>query len=129
MTLPTVIDPNNMLIDPSTLMMDVPFKHEVQLMRTYVAGTDFVPNIRELVVDVKEGCRLKLLREPQNPYDSNAIAVMNSDDKRIGYIPKRANESIAALMDAGKDLYCGVVSTYISSYGVDVEIKVMMNDL
>ena len=60
MTLPTVIDPNNILIDPSTLMMDVPFKHEVQLMRTYVAGTDFVPNIRELVVDVKEGTAASL---------------------------------------------------------------------
>lgn len=46
---------------------------------------------------------LALLREPENPYDHDAIAVLLAD-RKVGYIPRRHNAVLARLMDAGKHL-------------------------
>ncbi len=40
-----------------------------------------------------------LQREPNNEYDSNAIEVLTQNKVKLGYIPKRHNTVIAALMD------------------------------
>ena len=43
----------------------------------------------------------KLVRE-NNKYDSNAIMVLNTEKKKLGYVPEKDNVIFARLMDAGK---------------------------
>ena len=49
------------------------------------------------------GQRLRMLREPDNPYDARAIALY-AGDRRIGYVPRQHNKMPARLMDAGWQL-------------------------
>lgn len=60
---------------------------------------------------VKQHCKVGqtvfLKREPQNPYDKNAIGVWiqaGMTQKQIGYIPDGTNRRFAAAMDRGKNL-------------------------
>jgi len=58
---------------------------------------------REIWRDMKVGDRLQLVREPDNPYDANAIRV----DWRgviLGYVPRRDNAAVARQMDRGAAL-------------------------
>lgn len=58
---------------------------------TPLAGITMSGYDRESLV---EGQRVKIKREPTNQYDPNAIQVLDLEDKRIAYIPKR----VAALL-------------------------------
>ena len=42
-----------------------------------------------------------LCREPENPFDANAIAVKARGKTRLGYIPRAKAEMLAPLLDAG----------------------------
>ena len=58
---------------------------------------------REIWRDMKVGDRLQLVREPDNPYDANAVRV----DWRgviLGYVPRRDNAAVARQMDRGAAL-------------------------
>lgn len=82
-----------------------PFSREIELMKTEVAGCRYRDNIKEMLKKLKEGDHMALIREPDNPYDGRAIMVMGPDESFLGYIPRRKNEVLSALMDAGKYLY------------------------
>ena len=43
---------------------------------------------------------MTLVREDENPYDHNAVAIFFGET-HIGYIPRRQNESIAKFLDLG----------------------------
>lgn len=58
------------------------------------------PEALAAVRQMKAGDRVRLVREPDNQYDSNAVQVWFLA-VFIGYIPKVANPRIAAAMDAG----------------------------
>ncbi|HEY5208509.1 MAG TPA: HIRAN domain-containing protein [Stellaceae bacterium] len=47
------------------------------------------------------GETLDLRREPRNEFDRFAIAVYRADGVKLGYVPRRANQTLARLMDAG----------------------------
>ena len=54
---------------------------------------------------------LRLVREPDNPHDGNAIAVHFADgegSRRIAYVPRRHAPPLANLLDAGHVLQCRV---------------------
>lgn len=55
------------------------------------------------------GQTLRLAREPENPYDANAIAVLDGDGLKLGYLPRSANAPIAALMDTGTDVHADIL--------------------
>ncbi|HET7850610.1 MAG TPA: HIRAN domain-containing protein [Pseudolabrys sp.] len=55
------------------------------------------------------GERLLLRAEPENPYDANAIAVHRRDGLMLGYMPRYANEPIAALLAEGARIDAEVV--------------------
>ena len=38
------------------------------------------------------------MREPENPYDVNAVALY-AGGLRIGYVPRRRNSTVARLLD------------------------------
>jgi hypothetical protein len=52
---------------------------------------------------MKEGEPLALVREPENPYDMNAVRV-DWNGHPLGYIPRTENAAIARQMDHGNKL-------------------------
>lgn len=81
-----------------------PFSRNIFLLKTNAAGCHHVENIEQHLEKIKIGQKLTLLREPRNPVDKRAILIMNGEQK-LGYIPRRQNEILSRLMDAGKYLY------------------------
>lgn len=58
---------------------------------------------REAWPGLQVGDRLELLREPDNPYDANAVRV-RWRGRMLGYVPRRDNATVARLMDHGAAL-------------------------
>lgn len=61
------------------------------------------------------GRRLRLAREPENPFDPNAVAILDVDGLRLGYVPRRVAGTVAALIDAGEDIRAEVVGALTGS--------------
>lgn len=51
--------------------------------------------------EMREGDRLQLIREPDNPHDGNAVRVEWRQQK-LGYLPRAENRAVAAALDAGE---------------------------
>lgn len=51
--------------------------------------------------ELKPGDRLELVREPDNPYDANAVRVEWSG-RKLGYVPRSENAALAWAMDRGE---------------------------
>ena len=84
-----------------------PLSHEILLFDSYVAGTSYIKD--ETIFDeLKVGDKLTLKREPDNRFDGNAIQVLDSKKRKLGYIPEKDNIVFARLMDAGKYLIAKV---------------------
>jgi hypothetical protein len=69
--------------------------------RTTIVGTKY--RGRGAVValgQLRKGEALELRREPDNPHDSNAVAVYHGSD-HLGYVPRTSNIVLAAAIDAG----------------------------
>ena len=56
---------------------------------------------------LSSGDSLRLLREPANPYDRQAVAVYWRDSK-LGYVPRAANTAVSQMMDRGERLVARV---------------------
>lgn len=100
-----------------------------------VVGVSFVPgypgNILELSKTVNlassERVFVSLVRNPDNPYDSNAIEV-RLDNKMLGHIPKEIAARIAPTMDNGAFYTATVFQVRISpenprNPGLDIVIR------
>lgn len=53
--------------------------------------------------ELRVGDRLELAREPANPYDANAVAVMWRG-RKLGYVPRSQNVALAWGLDRGTPL-------------------------
>lgn len=58
---------------------------------------------QKLVSQCEAGEMLKLVREPDNPHDPNAIAVYSASGQ-LGYLSAEVAEELAEQMDAGAEL-------------------------
>lgn len=74
------------------------------LLDTMIAGTTYVENIDGLLTQISKGDSLVLKRDPGNKYDEHAIGVFAESGDRMGYIPRKCNETIANLMDQGHEV-------------------------
>lgn len=75
------------------------------------APTEFIPRVIDLtgtnyegranrIEHVKQGDAVRLIREPDNPYDTNAINVFN-DEGSLGHVAGIDSEILAPLLDDG----------------------------
>lgn len=101
-------------------------------IRTRVAGVTFKNSNGSRRQDIIQlfvcaSCPLALVREPDNPYDRNAIAVYYKLDKedilyitirefweihpdsQIGYLPREVAAEVAPLMDKGYEVKCTAI--------------------
>jgi len=84
-----------------------PLKREILLFDSYVAGTAYVED-ENFYTDLRKGDKLTLKREPANRYDERAILILDSKNRKLGYVPEKDNIVFARLMDAGKYLMAKV---------------------
>lgn len=70
---------------------------------------------------------LSIIRESENPYDSNAIRVVAWDQFHLGYIPKAYNVYLAPLMDCGRQFevcdYQRIQHPDHQRLGISIELK------
>lgn len=93
-----------------------------------VAGTGFEDRAKIIRRHVRDGMPVRLRREPNNPYDANAVAVLIEVPRllgflgrrlvQIGYIKSGAAKSIAPKIDAGI-LVTGFVKSFYAPDGRD----------
>ena len=105
-----------------------PFERDIFLFDTYVAGTSYIEGIEKLEPNMHEGDRLDFFREPNNPYDAQAIMIRNSDGIKIGYVPRADNVIFARLMDAGKLLFGRITSKEMQGAWLKIGIKVYLHE-
>ncbi|MBI3976494.1 MAG: single-stranded-DNA-specific exonuclease RecJ, partial [Armatimonadetes bacterium] len=67
---------------------------------TKVAGVTFEGR-QELLPSVRTGQPLHLVRQPANPYDPHAIAVLTADRQQLGFLSARLAGRLAPSIDAG----------------------------
>ncbi|MBR3248179.1 MAG: HIRAN domain-containing protein [Clostridiales bacterium] len=79
-----------------------PLSQEIHLFDSFVAGTSHLAD-QTVLDEIKEGDMLFLVRE-DNKFDSNAIMLLSTAKKKVGYVPEKDNVVFARLMDAGKKL-------------------------
>ncbi|PID64226.1 MAG: hypothetical protein CR962_01835 [Gammaproteobacteria bacterium] len=53
---------------------------------------------------------LILRRESDNEYDKNAIEILTKNKVKLGYVPKKHNSVIAALIDQHCDIFASIES-------------------
>ena len=106
-----------------TEMKVAPSLWDASLCTTKIAGTYY----RDLMVmegRIENGDILYLIREPDNPYDSNAIIVTAEDGYVLGYVPKADNLTPASMMDAGEKLYAIFRSENLEKGKPDIQIMI-----
>lgn len=65
-----------------------------------ITGSSFLPNAGNYIARLKPKQQVRLEREPQNKYHSNAVAVYTFGTK-LGYFPRGFADIVAPIMDAG----------------------------
>ena len=104
-----------------------PLIRQIHLFDTYVSGTMFIDE-KDVLEKLSNGQEVSLERE-KNKFDENAVSILTSDRKKIGYIPEEDSAIFARLMDAGKLLRgriqsigseCGLTKIVVGIFLVDV---------
>jgi HIRAN domain-containing protein len=86
--------------------------HYQEAIRECVAGTDL-----EATADDACSCELsvRLVREPENAYDANAVAVRSLKDQTLGYLPRGVARECASVLDRMTGL--AIVECSARAYG------------
>ncbi len=104
-----------------------PLSQEIMLFDSYIAGTSHLKD--DFIIDeLNKGDKLLLLREPENHFDPDAIQVLDSKKRKLGYIPEKDNTVFARLMDAGKHLTAKVSWVDLRDAFQQIGIKIYLVD-
>ena len=72
----------------------------VEKRQVSIVGSSFHPGAMNWITKLSPGQQLRVVREPNNQYDGNAIAV-HVYHQALGYLPRGFAAEVAPLMDAG----------------------------
>ena len=104
-----------------------PFVREVELLNCNIAGTTFL-DLDEIEPELKKYQLLMLIREPKNENDDKAILILTEDGQKLGYVPKKQNEVLSNLMDAGKLLFGRLDNkTWVDTW-LKLDVQVFLRD-
>ena len=104
-----------------------PFVQEVALLNCNIAGTTFL-DLDEIEPELKKHQLLMLIREPKNENDDKAILILSEDGQKLGYVPKKKNEVLSNLMDAGKLLFGRLnEKTWVDTW-LKLDVQVFLRD-
>ena len=104
-----------------------PFVREVELLNCNIAGTTFL-DLDEVEPELEKHQLLMLKREPKNKNDDKAILILTEDGQKLGYVPKKKNEVLSNLMDAGKLLFGRLnKKTWVDTW-LKLDVQVFLRD-
>lgn len=106
----------------------LPFARRILILVTAVAGTSYA-HPRRIEPGLHVGDTLTLLREPRNRHDGLAVLVLDTQKRKVGYVPRDANEVIARLMDAGKRVTAELTFKEWHGDYLSVGMKLYLEDL
>jgi len=124
-----ISDANWLDVRQSVGSTPMPFEREIFLKECHIAGTVHVDDILCKTASVGVGSVLVLKREPENGYDELAIRVETTGGERIGWIPKKHNDVLARLMDAGKLLVAKVTHKELEDHWLNMRIEIFLKDV
>ncbi|OAX42534.1 hypothetical protein K503DRAFT_847742 [Rhizopogon vinicolor AM-OR11-026] len=81
--------------DEVTILEPDPIDELYCTLRTSIVGVQYYKGL------VGPGEEVRILREPHNKYDRNAIKVMNIGGTQVGHIPRQTAAKLAPLLDRG----------------------------
>ena len=84
--------------------------------------------IEELEPYLNEDDELDFIREPDNKYDSQAIAITTAYGIKLGYVPREDNKIAARLMDAGKILFGRILMKEKKGSWIKIYVKVFLRE-
>jgi single-stranded-DNA-specific exonuclease len=73
-------------------------------MGTYALGIVGESYRQDAIRHCRQGDRVILRREPENPHDANAVAVLREDGEQIGYLSRDHAVWVAERMDKGRQV-------------------------
>ena len=104
-----------------------PFVREVELLNCNIAGTTFL-DLDEVEPELEKHQLLMLKREPKNKNDDKAILILTENGQKLGYVPKKKNEVLSNLMDAGKLLFGRLnKKTWVDTW-LKLDVQVFLRD-
>ena len=112
-------------LSSNTISIEV-MPQEILALECIVAGTSF-RNLSKVESQLKSEVKIEVKREQGNQYDEFAVALFYENNK-IGYLPKIKNETIARLLDAGKQFYAILVTREKEGDWLRLDIKVYLKD-
>ena len=103
------------------------FEEDILALESIVAGTSYL-NLQEIEKEIiPKETELTLQREPENEFDKFAIKLLYKNNK-LGYIPKSKNQTIARLMDVGKQFYAKVLAKEWEGKWLRMDLEVFLKD-
>jgi len=73
-------------------------------MGTYTLGIVGESHYQDAIRRCRQGDRVVLKREPENPYDANAVAVLRESGECLGYLKREHAEWMAEVLDKGRQV-------------------------
>ncbi|MBC6990761.1 HIRAN domain-containing protein [Hymenobacter sp. BT491] len=103
------------------------------LLECLVAGTTHRPNLKQHEPGLYLGQPLRLIREADSKYDDWAVQVHTEATDSVpavwlGYLPEGRNETVARLLEAGKNITARLVHKSWEEDWLYLEIEVLLND-
>ena len=73
------------------------------------------------------GKPLRLVPEPDNPYDPNAVAVWDADQRlHVGYVPREKASDVAFRINSGEHLQCLTMWEVLDEAGKRVALRALI---
>jgi len=115
------------------MMKVVPDSEPLVLLECLVAGTSHRPNLEKYEPELKLGQALHLSREADNHYDDWAVQVHTAPapdpaNVWLGYLPEGRNETVARLLDAGKNLSARLNHKSWETDWLHLDIEVLLHE-
>ncbi len=74
---------------------------------------------------LKIGQEVKLVAEPANIFDKNAVAIY-LDDNMLGYIPKAFNREVSKVLNAGYSIFSGYIQAVSPESNPEEQVRVIV---
>ena len=93
---------------------------------TKVAGVTFDGRQR-VASKLKKGQKLLLVRDKNNPYDSNAVMVTTELNEQVGFLSKAIVSDLARKMDLGTKYFCEVSDVTGGNIGQSFGVNIFIH--
>ena len=101
-----------------------------RLIHSKIAGVTYTnadgSQRQKIVTKCSLGERLRLEREPNNPYDANAIKLLRLNGEQIGYVTARLATDLAQYVDSGVQMEVRITEFTgggEKTHGVNIEFR------